>query len=137
MIFKDHPLFGAGYGQNKFLLHEYYDKQGLPKDQFIGHAHNEYLHILAGTGALGLLCYLAILGTIFFQAFLVFWRTSSNQSFRKGLALGVLGGQICFLIGSLTESNFEHSKVRFGIMFMWAISIWLWQSKETTSVTPQ
>lgn len=127
MIFKDHPIFGTGYGQNKFHLHAYYEKQGLPKDQFIGHAHNQYLHLLAGTGILGLLCYLGILGAIALLTLKAFMKIPQADRFMKGLALGSLGGQICFVIGSLTESNFEHSKVRFAIMFMWAIGLWLWQ----------
>lgn len=136
MIFKDHPLFGTGYGQNKFHLHEYYEKQGLPKDQFIGHAHNQYLHMLAGTGVLGLLCYLGILGTIAFMTLRAFLKIPSSKSLYKGLALGALGGQICFALGSLTESNFEHSKVRFVIMFMWAIGLWLWQETKNKKALP-
>ena len=131
MIFKDHPLFGTGYGQNKFLLREYYNKQGLPKDQFIGHAHNQYLHLLAGTGALGLLCYLGILTTIGWLTLKAFLRTPRTDSLKKGLALGALGGHIAFAVGSLTESNFEHSKVRFAIMFMWAIGLWLWRERKS------
>jgi O-antigen ligase len=127
MIFKDHPWFGTGYGQNKFHLHEYYEKQGLPRDQFIGHAHNQYLHLLAGTGVLGLLCYLGLLGMIALLTLKAFLKFSREHLFYKGLALGSLGGQICFVVGSLTESNFEHSKVRFAIMIMWALGLWLWQ----------
>jgi len=130
MIFKDHPVFGTGYGQNKFHLHEYYEKQGLPKDQFIGHAHNQYLHLLAGTGALGLLCYLGILGIIAWLTLQAYLKTPNTLPLQKGLALGALGGQICFVFGSLTESNFEHSKVRFAIMFMWALGLWIWQERK-------
>jgi O-antigen ligase len=131
MISKDHPWFGTGYGQNKFLLHEYYEKQGLPKDQFIGHAHNQYLHLLAGTGILGLLCYLGVLATIGVLTLRAFFKTSDR--FHKGLALGSLGGQIVFAIGGLTESNFEHSKVRFAIMLMWALGLWLFSIKQPFS----
>lgn len=126
MIFKDHPFFGTGYGQNKFHLHAYYEKQGLPKDQFTGHAHNQYLHLLAGTGALGLISYLSILAIIAWFTLNAFLKIPRKNLLPRGLALGALGGQICFVFGSLTESNFEHSKVRFAVMFMWAIGIWLW-----------
>ncbi|MBS1970386.1 MAG: O-antigen ligase family protein [Bdellovibrionales bacterium] len=136
MIFKDHPWFGTGYGQNKFHLHEYYEKQGLPKDQFIGHAHNQYLHLLAGTGVLGLLCYLGLLGTMAVMTLVAFLKIPKENLFYKGLALGALGGQICFAVGSLTESNFEHSKVRFAIMFMWAIGLWLWQETKQKKALP-
>lgn len=127
MIFKDHPWLGTGYGQNKFLLHKYYEKQGLPKDQFIGHAHNQYLHLLAGTGILGLLCYLGVLGIFAWLTLKAYLQTPVREAFHKGLALGALGGQVVFAIGGLTESNFEHSKVRFASMLMWALGLWLWQ----------
>lgn len=127
LIFKDHPLFGAGYGQNKFLLHEYYEKQGLPKDQFIGHAHNQYLHLLAGTGVLGLILYVSLLLIFAVLTLKAYLLTPKVQSLQRGLALGALGGQIFFAVGGLTESNFEHAKVRFAIMVMWALGLYLAQ----------
>jgi O-antigen ligase len=132
MIFKDRPFFGAGYGQNKHLLHEYYEKQNLPKDQFVSHAHNQYIHLLAGTGALGLLSYLGVLGTFIVLTFRAFMKIPKSDGFHKGLALGVLGGQLCFAIGGITESNFEHSIVRFAAMFMWAMGLWLWTDVANT-----
>ncbi len=133
MIFQDHPWFGTGYGQNKFKLREYYEKQGLPKDQFIGHAHNQYLHLLAGTGILGLACYLGVLGTVFLMTLFAYYKTPESNTLYKGLALGSLGGQIFFAVGGLTESNFEHSKVRFAIMLAWAFGIWLYRASKPNS----
>lgn len=129
MIFKDHPWVGTGYGQNKFHLPGYYQRQGLPADQFVGHAHNQYLHLLAGTGILGLLCYLGILFSIFGLTCRAYFKIPTNDLFRKGLALGSIGGQLCFMIGGITEANFEHSKVRFAAMLLWALGLWLWQER--------
>lgn len=130
MIFKDHLLFGVGYGQNKYWLRSYYDKQGLPSDQFVSHAHNQYIHFLAGTGLLGFLCYLAFLGSNLWMAFIAYRRTPPSDSWHRGLALGALGAQLCLILGGLTESNFEHSKVRYAGCFIWGIGVWLYQRQK-------
>ncbi len=126
LIFLDHPLVGVGYGQNKMLLRSYYDLQGLPKDQYVGHAHNEYMHLLGGTGALGLLCYLSVLIFFYWQTLQGYLRAvKNNWSWYQGLALGALGAQTLFIVGGLTESNFEHAKVRLVVMIFWSLGWWL------------
>lgn len=128
LIFRDHPIFGAGYGHNVFLLREYYDKQGLPKDQFEGHAHNQYMHFLSGTGILGFICYIFFLGSILWLSFRAYKNISETDTWHKGLALGTISGQLCFIFGGLTEANFEHSKVRHTMLIIWALGLWLYQS---------
>jgi O-antigen ligase len=59
-IFKENPIFGAGYGQNTKALPRVYLEMGAPPDTLVSHAHNQYLHLAAGTGILGLLSYLLI-----------------------------------------------------------------------------
>lgn len=119
VIWRENPWFGIGYGENGRRLREYYDRLGVPAGYFEGHAHNQFLHLLAGTGLFGLLCYLAI-----FAFFIrLNWRLlrASLPAWERGLLWGTLAGQISFLGGGLTEANFEHSKVRFMLMFVWAI----------------
>lgn len=54
----------------------------------LGHAHNIYLNLLAETGTLGLLAYLAFWGAVFWQT----WRvTRTAIGLSRGLALGLLG----------------------------------------------
>ena len=54
----------------------------------LGHAHNIYLNLLAETGLLGLVTYLALWGTVFWQT----WRaTRRSTGLERGLALGLLG----------------------------------------------
>jgi O-antigen ligase len=122
---KDHPLIGIGYSQNKARLREYYDRLGVAPGYFEGHAHNEYMHLLSGTGLLGLLCYLIFLGYAFRAAYLAFKHSRDNES--KGLALGLMGAMTCFYIGSLTEANFSIGKNRHMILFLmaWAVFLWL------------
>jgi O-antigen ligase len=122
---KDHPLVGIGYSQNKARLREYYDRLGVAPGYFEGHAHNEYMHLLSGTGFLGLLCYLIFLIYAFRAAFLAYKNSADRES--KGLALGLMGAMTCFYVGSLTEANFSIGKNRHMILFLmaWAVVLWL------------
>ncbi|MBX2989393.1 MAG: O-antigen ligase family protein [Bdellovibrionaceae bacterium] len=119
-MFLDHPIFGVGYSENRRHLREYYDRMNLPTDQFESHAHNQYLHFLSGTGALGLLCYVLFLGS-----FLVLnWRLVRRPTgilFEDALAACLLAAQITFYVGSVTESNFSISKNRYLILFVLAL----------------
>ena len=120
---KDHPLIVIGYSQNKARLREYYDKAGVAPGYFEGHAHNEYMHFLSGTGFLGLICYLIFLGYTFRAAALAYKNSADKES--KGLALGLLGALTCFYVGSLTESNFSIGKNRHMILFLMAWAVYL------------
>ena len=122
-IWRDHPWFGAGYGQNTKMLPEYYRKLGIPETTIQSHAHNELLHLGAGTGLLGLLCYLVVWG--FF--YLKLWQLWNKKldSWDQGLVFGMGLAQTTFLIAGLTEANFEHSKVRFAVLLIWAYLIYL------------
>lgn len=123
-IFKDHFLFGAGYGQNTKMLPEYYQRLGIAETTLISHAHNQYLHLAAGTGLLGLLCYLLIWSYFFFLLWRL-WGLSELSRWDRGLVLGFWMAQVTFCVGSLTEANFEHSKVRFAVMLIWAYTAYL------------
>ncbi|WP_413287824.1 O-antigen ligase family protein [Bdellovibrio sp. HCB337] len=126
-MFKDRPLLGAGYGQNRARLREYYDRMGVPAGYFEGHAHNQYMHFLAGTGILGLLCYLYFMFFTLRTAYLAYRKATSPL--QMGIGLGGIGAMICFYIGGLTEANFSIGKNRFMILFIiaWTTSIYLQQ----------
>jgi O-antigen ligase len=122
-IVKDHPIFGAGYSQNRNLLKEYYAKLGYPQNEIVSHAHNQYLHFWAGTGTLGLLCFLYFIFAVLRMTVKAFTRLDSKEVILKGLTLGSLGGQICFVVGSLTESNFSIAKNRYMYLLISAIGV--------------
>jgi O-antigen ligase len=124
-IFKDAPAFGVGYGQNVKLVPEYLEKLGLPKETLVSHAHNQFLHFLAGTGVVGITLYLIIILLFLRLTLKVFFIIPDRDYFEKGLALGAFGSQIAFQIGGLTEANFEHMKVKYVLCFIWAIVVWL------------
>ncbi|MFZ3231150.1 MAG: O-antigen ligase family protein [Pseudobdellovibrio sp.] len=122
-IIKNNPVFGIGYGENKHRVREFYDLLNVPVGQFEGNAHNQYLNFLAGTGVIGLLFYLIWIFTNLYWAFVL----SNNLKVSlqvQALGFGSFLAQVVFLVGGLTESNFEHSKIKTIITFFWAISFY-------------
>ncbi len=116
----DHPIFGVGHNQNRYHLRKYYDELGYPPEMLISHAHNQYLQVWAGTGTLGLLCYLFFLFSIFKTA----WQGYKNANEEnKGLLLGLISALFCFVIGALTEANFNISKNRFLFLLIAGMAI--------------
>lgn len=122
-IVKDYPFFGTGYSQNKHHLRKYYDKLGFPPHQFISHAHNQFLHIWAGTGTLGLMCYAVFLCTTLLLTVKTYIKLNQNETILRSLTLGSLGAQICFIVASLTESNFSIAKNRYVFLLISAIGV--------------
>ncbi|HEY8271320.1 MAG TPA: O-antigen ligase family protein, partial [Pseudobdellovibrionaceae bacterium] len=129
-IFKDYPLWGIGYSQNNIHVEEYLKKEGV--EGLVGtHAHNQYLHFLAGTGLLGLACFLAFLALVFYSLLrrLWQWRKQKSSSDQYYLLLGAFAAILCFAIGSLTESNFSIAKNRFAFLFIAALGYAMSTSK--------
>lgn len=124
-IFKDYPWTGVGYGENSKMIGQYYLKIGAPSGVIESHAHNQYLHFLAGTGVIGCLVYLIFLAGVLWIATSLYKKIEAQNWFEKGLALGCLGAHICFCLGGLTEANFERSKVRFVMIVVWSTILWL------------
>lgn len=121
LIFKDHPIVGIGYSYNRIKLREYYDRLGVPAGFFEGHAHNQYVQWLSGTGILGLACYLWFVFLMLFQNYKLFCKTELSPE--RGILLGTLMAQICFLIASLTEANFSIAKNR--AMYLFVVALFL------------
>lgn len=116
-MFKDHPIVGVGHGDYKKFLPVYFEKLGIPADHFQSHAHNQYLHFLSNTGALGLIFYLVFIG------YLLMITYQGYQKYKDPNLLGSLGAQIAFHVGSITECNFERAKVRLVYLFFCALAI--------------
>lgn len=121
LIFSENPVMGIGYGENKRRLREYYDRLNIPPNQFEGHAHNQYLHFLAGTGFVGLLFYLFWCGSMLKLNLNLYRHEKAVGLERTSLILlGLLMAQVAFHVGSLTESNFTISKNRMLLVFFWS-----------------
>lgn len=132
-IFLESPLFGIGYGENKRLLRQYYDKYGVPEGQFEGHAHNQYLHFLAGTGLFGFISYISLF-FYFIVLSVKIYLESKNDDFVKIVSLGSFMGLICFFIAGMTESNFQHAKLKYALVYIWSITMYFFNSQKKMSV---
>lgn len=120
-MIKEYPIFGVGLGANKQHLRKYYDLFGYPEGQRESHAHNQYLQYWAGTGTLGLLCYLVFLFFILKNAYQGY--KTRDKEFLKNLHLAILAALICFLVGAITESNFNIAKNRFLFLSLAAMAV--------------
>lgn len=130
-MFKDYPWVGIGYSQNNVHVEEYLRKDGI---EWLGgaHAHNQYIHFLAGTGALGLACFLVFLLCVFDPLFrqLLRLRKQKPLSDRYFFLIGIFAALTCFVAGALTESNFSIAKNRFVFLFLAALGYALSTSQE-------
>ena len=72
-IFRDNLIFGAGYKQfrKECLDQRYFDiaKSKLRNFRCSTHPHNTYLEILSETGIIGLIIFLIVIMSIFFEIF--------------------------------------------------------------------
>lgn len=119
-MFRDSPVIGIGWNENGRRLREYFDRAGLPAQQFQGHAHSQYFQALSGTGALGLLCYLLFTGGMLVVTTIALRRSLREDWWVRGALLGAWGAQIVFIVGGLTEANFSIAKNRYMYLFLTA-----------------
>lgn len=134
-MFREHPILGVGYGVNEELIGDYYAKLGIVQE-FGGHAHNNYLQFLSGTGLLGFLAYTAFTVTFLWMSVKLL-RTLAKGTTAYGLALGALGAQIALLVGGLTECNFKDAEVNHQFMLILALLMLIWRTSKITSSARQ
>jgi O-antigen ligase len=115
----DHPWIGIGWNQNEGRVQEYYTRLGIT-NSFSGHAHNNYMQILATTGVLGFLFYnLFIIGFLLMTHRL--WSdVPKSHYWHKVFVLGALGSQISLQAGGLTQWNFGDAEVNHFFIFVLA-----------------
>lgn len=104
-MFIDHPLVGVGAGN---FSNVYKTKYISPeaKEPELGHAHNNFFHMLAETGIIGLSSFIYMFGYILQR---MYRRYSLNQ--KDVLALAAFVITISILTQGLTEFNFGDSAV--------------------------
>lgn len=104
-MFKDHPLTGIGVGTFK---HVYNTQYILPeaKEPGLGHAHNNFIHILAEAGIIGLMAFIYMFGCILATSFKKYMHDKANVQM-----LAVFLITISLLQQGLTEYNFDDSAV--------------------------
>lgn len=112
-MFNDHKLFGIGSGNFKALYNSRYILP-MAKEPGLGHAHNNFLHILAEMGIIGFSCFVYLFGYILIKAYHGY-KKKPNEMHMIALLLIT----ISLLVQGLTEYNFDNSAV---IRLYWFIT---------------
>lgn len=121
-MFKDHPLLGVGYEQNSSFVQAYNVKL-FGKEGFVGHAHNHFLQILAGTGIFGLICFLGFCIYFYLAAFWLWGMAASEDWLLKAIAVGSIGAQTVMHIGGLSEAIFVDRESNHMYTFVAALTL--------------
>ncbi len=108
---RDNLFLGVGFGNYEPA----YDEYGLLNwPHPLGHAHNYYLNLLAESGGIGLLTYIALWLVILIQAMKLL-RTSSWL--RRGMALGLLAAWVALSVHHLVDKLYVNNMYLFiGVM---------------------
>jgi O-antigen ligase len=96
-MIKANPVVGTGLGAYGVIYTHYDTRNGLYR---LEQAHNDYLQVLSDGGVLGGAIAFAFVAILFYRGFV---RAKSRDNFRRGVALGALGG--CFAV--LVHSFFD------------------------------
>ncbi|KYG64750.1 hypothetical protein AZI86_11120 [Bdellovibrio bacteriovorus] len=101
-MFLEHPLLGVGLENSNNFQTKYYDQMNTPEILRSGHAHNQFLQILAGVGIFGFISYYAIIFTAYIFFHRHFYKAKSESSKKMALA-GVLI-IVSMLCASITDT---------------------------------
>ncbi|WII71834.1 O-antigen ligase family protein [Bdellovibrio sp. 22V] len=133
-IFRDNPIMGVGYMNNKRDIMKYFEMYG-EKDitaEFDTHPHNEILSFLAGTGFVGAILYVGNFVLFFLLGLKTLKIIPNSETIKRGLLLGAITIQPAFLIAGFADNNFEIHVARNWLVISWAILIWLATENNTT-----
>lgn len=136
-IVKDNPLWGVGPEQNKTFLADYFKKLGYFEGLFKSHAHNQYLEIWANTGLFSFLCFIIFYIAVLRSGLQTYFSETSKKE--KKLSLALTASALCFMVGSITECNFNISKNRFFFLIIaaWILSLALnKEASKKANLTP-
>ncbi|MEP7286196.1 MAG: O-antigen ligase family protein [Chloroflexota bacterium] len=107
----DHPWLGVGFGAYEAAYPQY---ALLNWPLALGHAHNYYLNLLAETGLIGLVGYLAAWIAIVGMTLRVLRR---ETGFRRGVALGILGAWTHLAVHSFFDKLYVNNLfLHLGVM---------------------
>ena len=107
-IFKSHPLLGIGYRDNLRSIKEYWPESEVATCRHLrdngNHAHNQYMNVLATTGILGFLFFIAFYG-YFIILNLQLLKIYRNDKLHYPLCVSLLMMQIFFSFMKRRGSN--------------------------------
>ncbi len=122
-MFQDRPLTGIGFSRTGELSPWYLKNVVREPLEFTSHAHNNVLDMMAATGAIGLVCYLAWWGFLMWAALWAFRRAPAEK---RWLPAAALTGFLAFHINGLTQVNFWDGKSEHTLMIWAGVVIALW-----------
>lgn len=122
-MFKDHPVLGVGYGINEDLIGEYYTKLGINQVDR-GHAHNNFLQFLSGTGILGFSTFVVFVVMMLWMTHLFIRRAQKiGDPFLLAVGLSAIGYQLVMHVGGLTECSFKSAQITHEYFLLLALLI--------------
>ena len=117
-FFKQRPITGVGWRHTIDLSGYYLMQKWNVSDIFSGHAHNNFLEMLGGTGLLGTTAWLAwclgVIGILF---------QKRNQQKELPFSRGLLCAWIVFHLNGLTQVNIWEGKVEHQMAWVIAWSL--------------
>lgn len=106
-FFKQRPVTGVGWMHNHELYGIYMNEKSPSPWNFIGHAHNNLIQMLSGTGIIGTVAWLCWVGFILAVA----WKVSP----------GFFAAWVVFHVNGLTQVNFWEAKVQHQMAWIVAL----------------
>ncbi len=109
-VFVDHPVIGVGPGMFKQYSRQYGNRLGIRRLEEGRESHSLYLGLAAETGALGLGCFLAMLGVTLIGLLQARARWLTERPELAYIAVGYFGA----LVAYMTSGLFAHmAYIRF------------------------
>ena len=100
-MIKDHPILGVGLGAYQFVYPRYDQSSGILRAE---QAHNDYLHIIAETGIVGLILTISFIVILFGKGFALM---QTKNIRRRAVILGALAGCFGIAIHSFVDFNLQ------------------------------
>ena len=116
----DHPILGVGYGRGRLKesLRPYL-KGTLIEDGPVLHTHNVYVELFAGTGSVGLLAFLGLLGHTLLRLWrAALWRNGSERL----LGIGLTASWIAAIVTGFGDVPFYHHETRIFFFTLLALA---------------
>lgn len=120
---RDRPLTGVGFSRTGEISPWYVQHVLNEPVEFTSHAHNNVLDMLAATGLLGFVAFLAWWGFLFFASWRAFRRAPEGE---KWLPAAALTGFLAFHVNGLTQVNYWDGKSEHALMLWTGVAVALW-----------